>query len=512
MRFKDDDGNINPNDEFARLSNDGTQIGVVNLGVDNDGPSFDRLRRVFLNDNTAEPELAIRTLVAPKGTPALGTTVGPQVFSDHITTDAHTTLPPLPNTFLEDSKVAPFTLPPPLGGTLFVQAASSPAGDPTHVQAWSALCANSFVAEVIDDFAAGFKRGSVTLPGPLPDGSFESVGMAFDSQGDLWVTRVDGPDDNLDMQLLEFTLDPATNTFVGARFVNLTVPSTGSPVPDGNLHKVAIVAGRPESPSNHSGDTIFVASAGFTVGTGGWLFVVDEESADQVLAFDSELNGASDSRFPIGVAACDWPRVMIKRTQIRTGTPWELQVAPDGGWIDPLTQDDGAGGGPPRISTLKVEFSTPVFNQDGSSLTAASAFSITCTNGNNFPSNPCPGISSIDASNNPDVTVTLNAPIPFGEWTTLQVAVENACGVEASFAIDVAHLPDDANQSGCVQQVAGDDDPQAFEDAHNAGIKELADMNRDSLLDVRDFTEFGELWRGDLGFIQWEGKCLPPRP
>ncbi|HEX9833358.1 MAG TPA: choice-of-anchor L domain-containing protein, partial [Mycobacterium sp.] len=191
-------------------------------------------------------------------------------------------------------------------------------------------------------------------------------------------------------------------------------------------------------------------------------------------------------------------------------------VSPADGWIDPLGQLDTTTSHR-RINQITVEFSETVFNLDGSAL-SDSAFSMFCTDTQDWtgdppdpdPNNDCPAVASIDATNNPTVTVFFDGPIPYGEWTTLVMQVEDECGAEADLNIDIASLPADANQDGNV----GLADASAFITEFNAGNAPVADMNRDGMLGLADISTWPNNFNGNtgIGIHQWNGRFLPARP
>lgn len=76
--------------------------------------------------------------------------------------------------------------------------------------------------------------------------------------------------------------------------------------------------------------------------------------------------------------------------------------------------------------------------------------------------------------------------------------------------VDLAHLPCDVNQDGTVN--IADSTAFANEFQSGQGNPDLVDMNRDGTVNVLDVTVFGDLFSGNGGFIQWNGKSLPPRP
>jgi hypothetical protein len=184
-------------------------------------------------------------------------------------------------------------------------------------------------------------------------------------------------------------------------------------------------------------------------------------------------------------------------------------------FIDPLSQKDNPGTDHRRIDQIEVEFLNTVFDQDGTSL-SASAFSLSCTDTQVFDpplSNPCPSVASIDATANPTVVVHFDGPIPLGEWTTLTMAVESACGAEADLDIDLASMPCDVNQDGSVGLADMSDWVIKF-NGGSGGPSYLVDSNRDNQLGLADSSDLVNNFNGNAGagFIAWNGRFLPAQP
>ena len=182
--------------------------------------------------------------------------------------------------------------------------------------------------------------------------------------------------------------------------------------------------------------------------------------------------------------------------------------------IDPLSQADTTTANR-RIDQITVDFSETVLNQNGTAI-SASAFSLSCTDTQTFDpplSNPCPSVSSIDPSANPTVVVFFDGPIPLGEWTTLTMAVESACGAEANLDIDIASLPVDVNQDGNVGLADMSDWVIKF-NGGSGGPSYLVDSNRDNQLGLADSSDLVNNFNGNasIGYYQWNGRFLPARP
>ena len=173
--------------------------------------------------------------------------------------------------------------------------------------------------------------------------------------------------------------------------------------------------------------------------------------------------------------------------------------------IDPLSQADDTG--TPRIDSITLEFDDDVFDWLGGT-PGTDDFSIACTNGNGFLSNPCPGVDSVSVIGG-TVTINLDGVIPYGEWTKLTAELEDASGVEFTYMAYIANLPCDVNQDGTVNVK----DATAFGDELN-GLKrpELVDTNRSGVVNISDATEFGDLWNGNGSYETWNGVSLPAQP
>ncbi len=126
-----------------------------------------------------------------------------------------------------------------------------------------------------------------------------------------------------------------------------------------------------------------------------------------------------------------------------------------GGYIDPRVESTDGVNVDRGIDSVTLMFSEPVFAVGGGAVTPAS-FIVTETGGGGAPN-----VMAVDASSNPSIVLTLNAPITIQEWTTIRANVENASGVSISNLgslgpidepdrIDIGYLPTDADQSGSV--------------------------------------------------------------
>ena len=94
------------------------------------------------------------------------------------------------------------------------------------------------------------------------------------------------------------------------------------------------------------------------------------------------------------------------------------------------------------------------------------------------------------------------------QWTTIELTVQSADGVQADLCMQVAHLPCDINGDGNVGQT----DPPAFA-AEFTGRKSpyLADANGDGNVGQTDPPNFSANFVG-RGFPKAQGTSLPPKP
>jgi hypothetical protein len=288
-----------------RVCRDGSQRAIEALVTLAEGPSYAPNGDLFLNNTGPTCE----TLKAPP--PAGGSFTGLN-FAPWITIHPS-------GTFCEDTRISPPSSPV-FPGELYVERNNPPSGcfgDPTTIDAFSASAANTLLGAVIPDFGTAMALGQC---------QFQSLGFAFDSQGDIWVPRWLGP---LGMELVEFT---AATNFAFSRAVAVSRPGGGS-IPDFSLAKVCITPPDPSDPLNPGNDTILVTDS-----TGPFLHIVDEVSGATLASVNSNLV------FPAGVACCDVIVGAVCDPDPRTQGYWHRQclgVPESEGGIDPGREGRG---------------------------------------------------------------------------------------------------------------------------------------------------------------------------
>src|SRR5262245_10665542 len=146
-------------------------------------------------------------------------------------------------------------------------------GVPTQIQAWSSTTPNTFLGTVVSDFGTAAGLGA---------GAYRSAGMAFDSQGDIWVS--DFTTGAGEGRLLEFS---AAAGYAFSRMV--TIPSSSRV-----LEGIVISARNPADPLNPNKDTIFVTDF-----NNSRLYVLDEVTGNVLHTLNSNLGN------PTSVAVCD---------------------------------------------------------------------------------------------------------------------------------------------------------------------------------------------------------------
>ena len=107
-------------------------------------------------------------------------------------------------------------------------------------------------------------------------------------------------------------------------------------------------------------------------------------------------------------------------------------------------------------------------------------------------------------------TVQLDGPVPPGQWVKITMAVRSRIrDAVGTLVMWVAHLPDDINQDGVVN----------VKDATRFGVvfrgdrsPHLIELNGDGDVDIRDATKFGSQWNGIRASRVWMGARLPARP
>ncbi len=206
------------------------------------------------------------------------------------------------------------------------------------------------------------------------------------------------------------------------------------------------------------------------------------------------------------------------------GLPGETR--PCSGYIDPRGESSNGVDLDRGISEITIVFSEPVFatfGGGGGPLTTSN-FAVGETGGG-VP----PVTASIDATNNPEIKVTLDRPITPGEWTTIFAIVQNESGVrienlgdlgavDEPDRVDIGFLPCDVDQDGAVSPF----DLLRFRQLVNeivspacGQIEDYTDMNRNLDVDPFDLLVFRSLVHGvsPPATRAWAGEALSgPRP
>ena len=242
------------NNTIYRFDRTGSPHCAIGTITSVEGPSFDAAGNLFVNDN-ATP---ITYKAAPPGGFCLS--LSPVQWIN--------TYPP--DTFTEDTRISPSTAPV-FPSSLYILGSFGSFNNPNSIQAWSETAANHFLGTVISDFgtAAG-----------LPPGTYQSLGMAFDSDGDIWTADFSGGAGA--GRLLEFN-----SAGVFQRLV--TVPGSSQ-----EMGKMVISAPNPADPLNPNNNTIYVTDYANSK-----LYILDEVTGNLLFSLPSNLNGS------LGVAACD---------------------------------------------------------------------------------------------------------------------------------------------------------------------------------------------------------------
>jgi hypothetical protein len=219
-----------------------------------EGPSFDAAGNLFVNDTNTP----ITYKAAPPG--GFCSLLSPVPWIN--------TYPP--QTFTEDTRISPSTAPL-FPSSLYILGSFGSFNNPNSIQAWSETVANHLLGTVIPDFGAAAGLGI---------GMYQSLGMAFDSDGDIWTS--DFSEGAGVGRLLEFN-----SAGVFQRLV--TVPGSSQ-----EMGKIAISAPNPADPLNPNNNTIYVTDYGNNK-----LYILDEVTGNLLFSLPSNLNGS------LGVAVCD---------------------------------------------------------------------------------------------------------------------------------------------------------------------------------------------------------------
>ncbi len=198
-----------------------------------------------------------------------------------------------------------------------------------------------------------------------------------------------------------------------------------------------------------------------------------------------------------------------------------MSTVPHSGYIDPRRESTNGTDLDLGVSELTILFSEMVQKVGGGSLDGGD-FEVV-TSGDSEIS-----VASVDDAQNPVVVVTLESPVPAGEWLTLIAHVEDLAGnaivtsgdlgedTDEPDRIDLAGLPCDVDQSGTVQAIdllrfrqmfAGTLIPDIGE------IEDFIDMDRNGAIQALDLLRFRQLWFGSGTSTQpWQGETLATRP
>ncbi len=204
------------------------------------------------------------------------------------------------------------------------------------------------------------------------------------------------------------------------------------------------------------------------------------------------------------------------------GLPGETR--PFSGYIDPRIESSNGADLDRGTTQVTLRFSETVDNVGGGGLTA-DAFTVSET-GAETP----PGIVSVDATNMPEVVITLDRPITLSEYTTIQATVQdmadipnvivdagNQGDVDESDRVDIAFLPADVDQDGEV----GPFDLLAFRQIVNGQLNpeqgtnaDYVDSDRDGAVAPFDLLTFRQMVNGIAPATRsWSGETLnDPRP
>jgi hypothetical protein len=196
---------------------------------------------------------------------------------------------------------------------------------------------------------------------------------------------------------------------------------------------------------------------------------------------------------------------------------------PFSGYIDPRAESTDGANQDLGVRTVVINFNEPVRNVGSQvdEITGA-AFTVRSTG------SASPQVVSVDASQNPRVTLQLSGPLPAGEWTTVVADVEDLSGnpIESdgdlgpfdneADRVDIGFLPGDVDQNAIVspfdllqyrQIITGHVEPPIGFEA------DYTDIDRDGDVDPYDLLHYRQLIQGDeFATRAWAGETLPERP
>ncbi len=249
--------------------------------------------------------------------------------------------------------------------------------------------------------------------------------------------------------------------------------------------------------------------------------------ANAITGFDGNFYSVDAVNVSIGssltftVDECDQvaPRILA------ADEPDSITV-PCSGYIDPRGENLTA-------SELVITFSEEVVSLNDTPVAAAD-FVVTSTGS-------APGISAVDildgTSGAKSVRITLDAPLPIQQWTTIKANVKDLCdnvitdagdlgNVDEEDRIDIGFLPGDIDQNGQTSPL----DVFAFRVIINSGLTDLPAnaCSAATALDLGDIRRDGDVGPLDLFYLRrlingqtvgaplvtqsWATESLPPRP
>ncbi len=128
---------------------------------------------------------------------------------------------------------------------------------------------------------------------------------------------------------------------------------------------------------------------------------------------------------------------------------------------------------------------------------------------------PGPTSATIAAQGGGIYTVTLDAPVPLQEWTTVVLSVRPACAPTAPATDICFHLgwmPGDVNQDGQMSLADSTEFGNQFNNVPHPTNTYVADVNCDGQVSLADSTRFGNMWNGTSGSVQWQGQGIGAPP
>lgn len=246
---------------------------------------------------------------------------------------------------------------------------------------------------------------------------------------------------------------------------------------------------------------VVLVTHGVTNGAESGAGAAGDEPGSQIAPTPDAISGGSD---PIA-AGCPVPAFVPPEP----GVPFALRA--HDGYVDPAKESDNGVDVQFGLTTLAIEFNTPMENMDGTPL-SVDAFTLTDTVG------AAPDIVAVGTDDSRTVQLVFSDHITLLVWTTVTVQARSQCD-QTPFVgtLDIGYLPGDINQDGIVTPL----DVLRFKQFKNGVatppngvLGDFLDINREGIVNPLDLLRFKQMVNGisPPSTRAWAGESLPDRP